>query len=382
MDLKRITVLSPSFVLTSIVAVSSALFRIAEAFPEINVSAIQTLSTLPSLIAIPVILLSGHISSFVTKKRIVIFSVCLMLIGGIIPVFLHQYFWQLIIASILFGLGYGGISPLTTALINEHYSKEEQPLMLGFQSAVIGIGGVLFSYIGGVLAASQWWYVYFVYLLFIPILILVTLLPKGEITKQEKNEQRNLWNGVLIFYVAQAIIACCFLYIFQTNIAMLIAQKQLGGAKDAGRVLSFWSIASIFSGMLGGKILGSLKKFSLPTIFAGVGISLLIVFFSGNLISMYAAAIIFGFFFAIRMPAGYLKATSTVPPAMATMAISIYCSASQVGQFLSPLAINKIADLFGLTINLKFLFGGIALFVLAAISVMWECRPPHSRETK
>lgn len=67
---KCITVLSPSFTLTSIVALSSAIASIAAAFPDISISAVQTLTTLPSLIAIAVILLSGHLSSIVTKKRL------------------------------------------------------------------------------------------------------------------------------------------------------------------------------------------------------------------------------------------------------------------------------------------------------------------------
>ena len=155
--MKRITVLSPSFALTSIVAVSSALAKIAEAFPDVGVSAIQLLSTLPSLIAIAVILLSVVLSSYNPKKWIVAASLGLMLIGGVLPLFFHARYAQLVVASVIFGLGYGGISPLTTALIHEHFPKEEQPMMLGLQSAVIGIGGVLFSFLGGKLVAIQWW---------------------------------------------------------------------------------------------------------------------------------------------------------------------------------------------------------------------------------
>lgn len=118
MNLKRVTVLSPSFALTSIVAVSSALAKIAQAFPDVSISSVQMLTTLPSLIAIAVILLSGVLSSWITKKRIVAISMGFMLVGGVMPVVFHQHFYQLVIACIIFGLGYGGISPLTTALIN------------------------------------------------------------------------------------------------------------------------------------------------------------------------------------------------------------------------------------------------------------------------
>lgn len=119
MNWKRITVLSPSLTLTSIVALSSALAKIAQAFPEVSVSAVQTLTTLPSLIAVVVILLSGYLSSWLRKKRIVVISVGLMLAGGLMPLVFHQNFTQLVFAGIVFGLGYGGVSPMTTALIHE-----------------------------------------------------------------------------------------------------------------------------------------------------------------------------------------------------------------------------------------------------------------------
>ena len=67
-----------------------------------------------------------------------------------------------------------------------------------------------------------------------------------------------------------------------------------------------------------------------------------------------------------------MKATRSVPPAAATMAISIYCSASQAGQFLSPLAVNRLGMIFNLNLNLKFLFGGICLLFLAGLSLVWE----------
>lgn len=373
MNLKRITVLSPSFALTSIVAVSSALAKIAQAFPDVSISSVQMLTALPSLIAIVVILLSGYLSSWITKKRIVAISMGFMLLGGLLPIVLHQRFYHLIIASVLFGLGYGGISPLTTALINEHYGPEEQPTMLGFQSAVIGIGGVLFSSLGGKLASINWWYAYYSYLLFIPVLILVLLLPKGTVSVQAQGGGfLRVWNKSLLFYVCQGLLFGTFFFVFQQNIALLIEGRNLGGSEVAGTVLSTQSAFGIISGVLGGRILGKLKDMSLPAIFTVSGIALLIIFFAGGMIPIYLAAACLGFVFSLRMPAGYLKATSSVPPECATLAITIYCSSSQVGQFLSPVCINGVSDAFRLTLDQKFFLSGLLLILVGLLSVLWE----------
>ncbi len=375
MNLKRITVLSPSFALTSIVAVSSALAKIAQAFPDVSVSSVQMLTTLPSLIAIVVILLSGYLSSWVTKKRIVFVSIGLMMAGGLMPLIFHTHFYQLVIASVIFGLGYGGISPLTTALINEHYSPEEQPSMLGFQSAVIGIGGVLLSTLGGKLASICWWYTYFAYLLFIPVLILVGLLPKGSKTVQAKGGGfKKLLNKSLLFYICQGILFGTFFFVFQTNIALLLENRGLGGSEVAGTVLSTQSAIGIVSGILGGRILGRLKSMSLPTIFLVSGTALLVIFLSNGIALIYVAAACLGFVFSLRMPAGYLKATASVPPECATLAISVYCSSSSVGQFLSPVVINNLSNVLGLSLDQKFVLSGILLILVGSLSILWEKR--------
>ena len=379
MKLKRmIIVLSPSFVLTSIAALSSAIAKIAEAFPDISISAIQSLTTLPSLIAIAVILLSGRLCSVITKKKIVVASTALMIIGGLLPLLFHDAFWQLVVASVIFGLGYGGISPLTTALIHEHYSEEEQPAMLGFQSAVIGIGGVLCSYIGGQLASVRWWYAYGAFFLFIPVFLLVLMLPKGELSAPVKETGfSSLFNSSLLFYVAQSILYAVFLYIFQTNIALLVEARKLGSSAVSGWILSTQSAAGIVSGILGGRVLGKLKNFALPAILACSSAAQLIIFFSSDLSPLFLAAAILGFFFSIRMPAGYLKATQSVPPAVATMAIAVYCSSSQAGQFLSPTAVNALSGMLGLDLEEKFLMGGICMLTIAAVSLIWEIRRAH-----
>lgn len=374
MNWNRITVLSPSLTLTSIVAISSALAKIAQAFPEVSVSAVQMLTTLPSFTAVVVILLSGYLSSWLRKKRIVVISVGLMLAGGLMPLVFHQNFTQLIFAGIVFGLGYGGVSPMTTALIHEHYSQAEQPAMLGFQSAVIGIGGVLFSYLGGKLAAVCWWYAYFSYLLFIPVFLLVLRLPEGNLAKQESRSFHNLLNGKLLFYLGQGVVFAAFFYVFQTNLALLVEARGLGGAQTAGTVLSTQSAVGILSGILGGKILGKLKNMSLACIFAVSGLALLLIYLSGSLVPIYIAAACLGFVFSLRMPAGYLKATSSVSPECATLAITVYCSFSQVGQFLSPLCVNGLANLAGGGLETKFLLSALVLLLAGAVSVVWKLK--------
>ena len=298
-----------------------------------------------------------------------------MLIGGVLPLFFHARYAQLVVASVIFGLGYGGISPLTTALIHEHFPKEEQPMMLGLQSAVIGIGGVLFSFLGGKLAAIQWWYAYYPYFLFVPVILLVLMLPRGSVQdKGQGGGVKGLLNGNMLFYLCQGILFGVFFFTFQTNIALLIAHRGLGGADVAGRVLSVQSAFGIISGILGGRILNKLRAMSLPVIFLTAAAGLTVIFLSGSMFPVYAAAAVLGFVFSLRRPAGYLKATQSVPPACATLAITAYCSASQVGQFLSPLCVNGLSGLMGLSLQQKFALSAMVLAAVGVVSIRRERR--------
>ena len=107
---KAITVLAPSFVLTSILAIASGLSAFAAAFPELSLATVQMLTALPSLIGMPIILLSGALCSCFSKKEIITASVSLVIVGGLGPLLFHNAFYQLVIFSVLFGIGFGLLS--------------------------------------------------------------------------------------------------------------------------------------------------------------------------------------------------------------------------------------------------------------------------------
>lgn len=148
-----------------------------------------------------------------------------------------------------------------------------------------------------------WWYAYGAFVLFIPILFLVLMLPKGELSPPVKGSGLGeLLNPSLLFYVGQSIVFAIFFYILQTNLALLVAERGLGGSELSGKILSCQSAVGIISGVLGGRVLGRLREFSLPVILACTGIAQLIVYFSGSAAPLFFAAGLIGFFFSIRMP--------------------------------------------------------------------------------
>lgn len=363
--MKTVTILAPSFTLMSISTLSPALNSISEAFPLLSSSAIQLLCTIPSFVGFPLILLSGRLASIFTKKQILIVSLAFMMIGGLMPILFHTSYAALVIASCIYGIGFGGISPMTTALINEHCPPTRQAGMMGLQSAIIGLGGVCFSYLGGLLANIRWWYSYFTFFLFVPVLLLTLLLPKGRTVHREQNHGKSLWYR-LLYYLGHALLLNCFIGVFLTNISILISENGLGNADVAGTVTAFYSVASILGGMAAALLITRLKVYALSAITLNCAFGALILWKGTNIPSVLLGTFLLGTMYAMRMPAGYTRSVNAVPPESATMAISLYCCFAQLGNFLSPLVIHAVSR--GSTASSHFLTAGVLLGGLTLLS--------------
>lgn len=372
---RKITVLAPSFALMSTLTVSPALARIAEAFPDLSVSAVQLLNTIPFLAALPLILLSGQLASRFTKKRLLCAALILAISGGLMPLLFHDSYPLLVFSTAIFGLGFGIITPISTALVHEHYAGHEQLRMVGFQSAVIGLGGVCFTNIGGYLASLCWWYSYFAFFLLVPVLVLVLCLPKGA-KDGAPPRMKGFFSPTLVFVILLIFFSSGLTSIFNTNLAMFIEQAGLGGPGTAGAAMSVFSIANIAGGVLAGWLISRMKNATLTLVFLISGLGYLFIYISPALAALFAAAFLYGFFFSLRMPAAFQRATMAAPPGAGTFAIAFVSAASYLGQFLSPFFINPLGAVFQPGAAVKFLLGAFLFAVLAAIALLLRRQNP------
>ena len=371
--MKRLIVLAPSLVITYIFVIAAALDKIACAFPEVPESVVQLLSSLPSLLAIPVILISGFLCSRFTKKTIIIVSLLLMTAGGLFPLAFHSAFWMLMAGAVIIGIGYGGLSSLTSALIVEHFEGREQTTLLSFQGTVIGIGGMLFSLLAGRLVLGEWWHVYFAYLLLLPVLALSLLLPRGKLAVPGRKRAGTLRTRRMALVLIQGLLFNLFFFTFQTNIAMLISRHSIGDAALASRALFVHSIMGILSGFAGGRLLERYRERALAVFMLIAGGGIFSVYLLPHASTVYLSAIAVGFTHSLRMSAGYLKAKAAASDDASTAAISLYCAICQAGQFLSPIVIHWISG--GAGIERRFLLAGTAMILLSAVSLLLERRP-------
>ena len=123
-------------------AVSPILGKLSLIFPHATELDIQMLSSLPSLLVIPFILLSGKLTEKVNNILLLRTGLWIFLLSGVLYLLSGQM-WQLIAVSALLGVGSGLIVPLSTGLISHYFTGKYRTKQFGYSSAITNITLVL-----------------------------------------------------------------------------------------------------------------------------------------------------------------------------------------------------------------------------------------------
>ncbi len=206
-------------------AVSPALAKISQAFPEVSKTVIKLTLTLPALLIIPFSLFSGWLVSKWTPRKVLITGLIIFCIGGI-GGGLTTTIKQLLFFRGLLGVGVGLIMPLSTSLIADLFEGEQRTKMMGLSGSVSHLGGVLFLVVSGWLACISWRYAFAVYSLAVVSLALVLRwLPDWE--KKQKSSQNafRLPGSVWLCALLGALMMIAF-YAVPTNMALFIEEEE------------------------------------------------------------------------------------------------------------------------------------------------------------
>ena len=159
-------------------AVSPISEELAVIFPKASEVDIQMLTTLPSLLIIPFILLAGFISERVGYIRLLYIGLWLFLLSGALY-FVCGSITQLIAVSAFLGVGAGIIVPLSTTLVSKFFTGAERTRQYGYVSAITNIALVLATAVTGWLADVQWRLPFLVYLLPVFSIILLPVIKRN-----------------------------------------------------------------------------------------------------------------------------------------------------------------------------------------------------------
>ena len=356
---------------------SSILGVLTDSYPGVSITTIQLIISIPPMASIPGTLLAGFLAAYIRKKRIAQFALCVIFVGGMIPVvFRNPTIYAMFACSICVGIGQGLLHPMANAFICQTWSDEQRGKALGFKQSFNFIGDALVALCVGYLALAHWGNAFLVYLGVIPILILTqTLFPAGELEKKLVSKESKL-DGVkalfcprMVYLFALFFFAMMFLYVFNTNIAMLVKSRGLGTTADVSKISFTVSVVSFLLGILYGGISKKLGRFTLATGFCFLASGMLVASFGPSLEVITLGGVLFGIGLGIQQISTILYVSKTVEKSLVTIAISVTVSFISLGATLSPIVINGLQEIvFGATApNQALLIAGVGYIALMLI---------------
>lgn len=373
----KISLLSISLFLMMAPQISSALPLMYQAFPGVNQSSIEMLSTIPNFGIIVGLVLSPILIRLMKPKYTVLLGLFITLISGTVPIYISSYF-PILFSRFLLGVGIGLFNSLAVSMIPKFYKDNEEQLatMLGFQNVMGSIGAAVSSFLVGYLVTISWHAAFAIYLLVIPSLVLFYIfipndnLSKSKQVSSDKQAASIMINAKVILIAALMFIIFTFYMPIAYKLPVLITQERLGTLPQAAFLAGISSLLGIPLGASFGYFFKKLHDKIFPIGFGLVTFGFFILSSAVNILIVFIAMIIIGFGFGLGVPYMYNWLAWVAPEGAMNLATTIVLVMVNIGCFISPYLLNWLTAIFGqntprTTMLLSALaFGSISIYAL------------------
>jgi len=323
---------------------TGAIAKINEFFPSYSVEIIQTGVTAINLMIVIGALIAGWLSSKYTKKALILTGLPLIAIGGSCGFFFHDtinlfYLWSLVI-----GTGFGLLMPTVSSLIVDYFEGSERNQLAGIQTSFVNGGGVILTFIGGLLAAIAWNFSYLVFLIAIPLIIIFALkLPSKKENYAEKPERHKIPKSVAYYFVTVTVFMLVY-NAFPSNIALFLNENDLGHASYAGGANAVFMAGGVFFGFVFTKFSTRIGDY----LFCVAHTMLVICYFSlcsaQSLVLVFIVAFVGGMSISMTMPQAIFSISLKIPPQLGVVVFSLITSvATNIATFFSPVVIDFLS---------------------------------------
>lgn len=328
-------------------AVAPALNAISSHFADANPLLIQFVVSMPALFIILTNLWFPMLCRMMRTRTIALCGLLLYVAAGSGAFFADNIAVLLVLRALL-GVSVGMIMPLSTGLLAYYFPPEEQARLMGLAAAMNQMGGVVATFLAGMLAAVSWNYAFLVYLLGLIAVVLVMLfLPNESLMKKDPttlNSKPSTLNLLKKFHpsVVGMFLVMILFFIYPTNFAL-----------TASGMLSVTGITLVMMGLdvvafLVGLVFGAMmKRFAAQMKYAapiGFMAGYLCLAGGSSLSLLLLGSALIGIANGIGVP--YLNTIGSVKAGKeaATTVMPLLSTALYLGQFLSPLIVSPIAS--------------------------------------
>lgn len=335
-------------------AVSPILGDLNKIFPGSTDLEIQMLSSLPSLLIIPFILLSGKLTEKVNNLLLLQVGLTIFGASGVLYL-LSNKMWQLVAISAMLGVGSGLIVPLSTGLISRYFVGSYRTKQFGYSSAITNVTLVLATTLTGYLAEVNWHLPFLVYL-FPFISIFLTHFLKKDLSNYHPADdaptaagtamgKRGINVKALIKLMAFYGLATYLVIIISFNLPFLMEEYGLSSGR-AGILISLFFLAIMAPGFILNKIVHMLgrKIYMVCLLLVACGMGIILVSRSEILIAL--GCILNGLSYGIIQPLIYDKTSDVAVPHKVTLALAFVMAMNYVAILLCPFIVDAFQKLF------------------------------------
>lgn len=336
-------------------AVSPILGDLTKIFPEATDLDIQMLTSLPSLLIIPFILLGGKLTEKVDYVRILKIGLWLFAASGILYLISNKM-WQLIVVSALLGIGSGLIIPLSTGLVSRYFVGTYRVKQFGLSSAITNFTLVIATAVTGYLAEVSWHLPFLVYLLPLVSILLVGHLktnqpgtePVAADSGNSTPEQSAIDTGgskygihtrhllqLMLFYGVTTYIVLAVIF----NLPFLM-EKHHFSSGDSGLMISLFFLAIMAPGFGLDKIVGVLKERTKAYSLLSMALGLLLIWIAPIEWLIIPGCILVGLGYGVIQPMLYDKTTHTALPEKTTLALAFVMMMNYLAILLYPFIVD------------------------------------------
>ena len=330
-------------------AVSPILGELSTIFPHATELDIQMLTSLPSLLIIPFVLLAGKLAEKRDFIRLLRVGLWLFAASGVLYLFSSKM-WQLMAVSALLGIGAGLIIPLSTGLISRYFTGEYRVKQFGYSSAITNMTLGVATAVTGYLAEVHWRLPFVVYLLPLISLVLSAYLKKNTVSVTVKQasavipsmQSAPVISGkygihirhliqLMLFYgvVTYVVLAVTF------NLPFLMEAHHFSSG-NSGLMISLFFLAIMAPGFMLDNIVKLLgNKTKLYSLLA-VAVGLLLIWISPTEWLIVPGCILVGLGYGIIQPLIYDKTVDTAIPQKTTLALAFVMVMNYLAILLSP----------------------------------------------
>ena len=324
---------------------TSSLIYIYQAYPTYSESIVTMVLTIPNLTVMIGLILAPVLVKKFPIKHLIIAGMGIFIVASVLPAWCEN-FYLLLFFRALSGVGCGMVLPLQATFLAAYPEKERATLM-GLSATVGCIVAAAIVSVSGVIAAINWRYVFYLYLINVIALVLAVIFIPKHIEMTEQGAVESVSEGktpslasfgkVLFLYYFLLTGSYLFISVLSAELAPYLENIQMGGSAESGLLMSVSMLGSVVAGLILEKYTSILKGMAMPVVFGGSAVAFALLWLAPNIIVVGVAVFLVGVFASLVACVVNYELSRELPLELFTTASAGTNFFVFVLQFLSPM---------------------------------------------